>query len=603
MDEALIHRGGAGEWLERPGAALGVRGGRVGRSQDGSVLSVLDGAIFNRSSLAANCTSGRSDADLIANLYARHGHEFLARVRGDFALAVWDEDDQRGLLARDRQGVKPLYYRVGPDGALLFGSELKSLLATGLVPAVLDYEAIETFLSFGFVAGPRTAIQQVEKLHLGEALLFSTASVAVRPYWRYPEPREPAVRLALDEYAGAVLEQVDEAVKLRLESDREVGAMLSGGLDSAFVVGLMARHVAQVKTFTVAFRESPTTNELAAARQIAEAFGTDHHELELSFVDDTVSLEELAWRMDEPLAELSPLGLLPLASLAGKEVLAALSGQGADGIFGGLPHHRTAALVARLDWLPQDAKVLAARTFARRPGRLQRGTRVLAAQGAAARFLAQCNGLSERDRAALTREPLTSVGGQAAAHVVSKRLRGITGHPTATYIFLDEQLAAVDSVLHYNDRASTGGPIDIRFPFLDHRVVEFAATIPVDLKVRGFERKYLLRQVAQTVVPRDVLSRPKVGFFNAAIDAWIRAHTKTAVTDYLLGPSPRYADFLDRNEVERLVRTHLESDHSTVGPRLLGLLMLEVWLSHVIPRACAIGGSRDAEVVRHHGPD
>ena len=209
-------------------------------------------------------------------------------------------------------------------------------------------------------------------------------------------------------------------------------------------------------------------------------------------------------------------------------------------------------------------KDVTARVFSR-PGRLQRGTRALAARGAADRFLAQCDGLSDAERARLTAGPLAEVGGRAARRVVEHRLRNVGGHPTATYIFLDEQLAAVDSVLHYNDRASTGGPIDIRFPFLDHHVVEFAATIPVGLKVHGLERKYLLRRVAQRVVPDEVLSRPKVGFFNAAIDGWVRAQADTALADYLLAPEPLYADFISRDEVARLVATHTAYPESGGG--------------------------------------
>jgi asparagine synthase (glutamine-hydrolysing) len=586
MSLALRHRGAETEPVVRRGAAFGANGRVIGRSDDEDSIAVLDGALLNRLELGGTHGS-EGDPGLIASLYRSEGAGLPKRLRGDFALAVWDAGPARGLLARDRQGIKPLYYHEHPSGAVLFSSELKGLLATGLVPPELDYDAIEAYLSFGFVPGPQTVVRGIRKLHLGELLVVERGARSVQTYWEYPTPRPDGNRSATD-FEDETLSRLDEAVRLRLDSGRATGAMLSGGLDSALVVGLMARHTAQVKTFTVAFSESPATNELAAARSIARTFGTDHDEVELSFVGDTATVEELAWRMDEPLAELSPLGLLALAGRAHGEVEAALSGQGADGIFGGLPHHRTAAVAARLDWLPQPAKNAAAGLFSRRPGRLQRGTRALAATGAANRFLAQCNGLGEDERARLAVGPLAAVGGHAARRIVEQRLRGVDGHPTATYIFLDEQLAAVDSVLHYNDRASTGGPVDIRFPFLDQHLVEFAATIPVDLKVHRLERKYLLRRVARRIVPDEVLSRPKVGFFNAAIDAWVQAQVDAAVADYLLAPSPRYAEFLSQDEVRRIVTAHAASPTSSGGSRLFGLLMLEVWLSHVVPRACAL---------------
>jgi asparagine synthase (glutamine-hydrolysing) len=584
MAAALEHRGAAAAHEMRAGAAFGARGRRVGHSSDGSSIAALDGSVLNRGELQASGEDDR-DPDLLASLYRVQGIGLPRLLRGDFALAAWDDSTMRGLLARDRQGIKPLYYYEHASGAVLFSSELKGLLASGLVSPELDFDAIEAYLSFGFTPGPQTAIRGIRKLHLGEMLVVERRSATVQPYWEYPPPR-PATGRSEQEFEEAALAELNEAVRMRLEAGAPTGAMLSGGLDSALVVGLMARHTSQVKTFTVAFSESPETNELEAARRVAAEFGTDHREIELSFVGDGVSIEELAWRMDEPLAELSPLGLIALSSHARDEVSAALSGQGADGIFGGLPHHRTAAVAARLDWLPQPVKDLTARVFSR-PGRLQRGTRALAARGATDRFLAQCDGLSDAERARLTLGPLAEVGGRAARRVVEHRLRDVRGHPTATYIFLDEQLAAVDSVLHYNDRASTGGPIDIRFPFLDNHVVEFAATIPVGLKVHGLERKYLLRRVARRVVPDEVLSRPKVGFFNAAIDAWVRAQADTALADYLLAPEPRYADFISRDEVARLLAAHTASPESGGGARLLGLLMLEVWLSHVVPRACA----------------
>jgi asparagine synthase (glutamine-hydrolysing) len=384
------------------------------------------------------------------------------------------------------------------------------------------------------------------------------------------------------------LSELTEAVAVRARGAR-TGVWLSGGLDSSVVAALAARETeGAVKTFTVGFSDVGAANELEAARTFARWLGADHHELELRLDDDTVSLEEFVWRLDEPTAELSALGLFELAVLAAPEIDTALSGQGADGILGGLGDHRTAAIAARLDWMPQTAKNLAASIFSRASGRARRGTRVLAASDPVARFLVQTTGqLPEAERVRLVRGPLAAVGGRAARMVVEERLAGLRGHPTATYIYVDEQLAAVDSVLHYNDRASQAGPVDVLFPFLDHHMVEFAATIPIDLKVRGMEGKRMLRRIAPLLVPQWVLERAKVGFFNAAIPDWTRERLRDAAPRYLLDPSAATADFLDRTEVERLVRAHQagSDDHAAL---VFALLLLEVWLASALPRALAL---------------
>ena len=236
-----------------------------------------------------------------------------------FGLAIWDARTRRAVLARDRLGVKPLYW-AQVDDLVLFASELKSLYASGLVPIELDYDAIEAYLTLGFIPLPPLPLAGVHKLLPGHRLVINNSSVHQHCYWRYPHPNPDQPPRPLNEYTEELLDLLKESVRLRLMSDVPLGAMLSGGLDSSLIVALMAElHTEPVKTFSVGFRED-TNNELHDARTIANHFGTDHHELELSFLDDTIDLPDLVWHLDEPVADLSALGFLALSQLARQHV-------------------------------------------------------------------------------------------------------------------------------------------------------------------------------------------------------------------------------------------------------------------------------------------
>jgi asparagine synthase (glutamine-hydrolysing) len=599
MVHALAHRAPAHHavWVG-DGAALGLRlidgstgAGRPPTNEDARIVSVADGTVLNEDRLRDALGRGghrlRGErAEVIPHLYEQHGAAFPKQLRGDFAVAVWDAERRRAVLARDRQGVKPLYYAV-LDDVLLFASELKALLATGLVAPELDYESIDAYLDLGFIPAPRTIVAGVSQLYLGTCLVADAQGARTEAYWKYPEPRPDDPPSSEAEYCERVIATLEEATRARLVGDRPVGVMLSGGLDSSVVLALAARNSSDpVKTFSIGFAESRESNELAEARRVAATFGADHHEIELSFVQDTIELTELVWRLDEPAAELSALGLFALAELAGPEVGAALSGQGADGILGGLSDHRNAALAGRLDRVPQVMRTAGAAVLARGPRPVARGARLVAAHDPVDRFLAACDAIPPDLRERLCCGPLAAHSG-SARRAIARRLGAVDGNPAANYIFVDEQLAAVDSVMHYNDRASTGGPIEIRFPFLDQHFVEYGARIPVDLKVKGLTGKYLLRIAARGLVPHWIITRRKVGFFNAAVAAWIRSRSDGEISDYLLGPSPRYAEFLDRDAVEALVERHRRSEGAGYGGLLLAILILEVWLSSALPRALA----------------
>jgi asparagine synthase (glutamine-hydrolysing) len=599
MTDAMTHRGPNDRGtFAQPGIALGVRrlsivdvagGHQPVSSEDGSVWAVQNGELYNHEEIRRELApkghrlASLCDTEILPHLYEEVGERYPERVRGKFGIAVWDGRRRRAVVARDRLGVKPMYYAQAGD-LVVFASELKSLLASGLVDPRLDYEAIDAYMTLGFVPAPLTPLEGVRKLLPGERLVVDESGLRLERYWHYPKP-DPDLSASEDELAEELIERLEEATRLRLMSDVPLGAMLSGGLDSSLIVALMARNMSEpVKTFSVGFTEDGDESELGDAAYVAQVFGTDHHELELSYTQQQIDLASLVWAMDEPVADLSSLGFLAISELAARHVTVALSGQGADELLAGYKKHRAASLVAHWRRLPHGVRSIGEEAISRSPLRSRRAARTLLAPGAVDRLLAMSGRVDDALRRELYRGPLAESDGLAARRAVTPLAAGIPDEPLAATLHIDGQLALVDRMLHYFDRTSMMRSLEVRVPFLDHEVVEFCARVPDSLKVRRLQTKYLLKRAAEGIVPERVIHKRKLGFFQASTAGWLRAQMDGAISDYLLGPSPRYAEFLDRGAVERLVRSHRE--HKPVDVQLLvGVLMLEVWLESYLPRA------------------
>src|SRR5581483_10871328 len=357
MTDAMSHRGpdDRGTCLVA-GAAIGARrlsiidvalGHQPFADETGEIWAAQNGEIFNHGALRDGLVASghslrtRCDTEVLPHLYEAYGDQFVDWLRGMFAVALWDGRANRGLLVRDRLGIKPLYY-AERDGLVLFASELKGLLASGLIEPELDPVSLQLYLTFGMIPAPRSILRDVKKLPPGHRLVVENGRVHVAPYWEYPTVAGPARGADVRDEAERLREALRESVRLRLMSDVPLGAMLSGGLDSSLIVALMAEQMSDpVKTFAVGFAGS-AASELADAREVAARLGADHHELELQ--EDTATIEDLVWHMDEPLADLSALGFLALCGLARQHVTVALSGQGADELFAGYRHHRHAPI-------------------------------------------------------------------------------------------------------------------------------------------------------------------------------------------------------------------------------------------------------------------
>lgn len=602
ITDVMAHRGpnDRGTYIS-PGVALGVRrlsvidvegGHQPFSNEDGTVWAVQNGEIYNHDELRGSLVReghrfrSRCDTETLPHLYERDGVALPERLRGMFGLAVWDDTRRRALLARDRLGIKPLYYAIAGD-LLVFGSELKSVLASGLVSPALDYEAIDAYLSYGFVPAPRTPLAQVSKLPPGHVLTVEDGHVETAAYWHYPEQR-PQPGTAEDELARELLRELDESVRLRMIADVPLGVMLSGGLDSSLIAALMARRTSvPIQTFSIGFREAGDTNELADARLVAERLGAEHHELELS-MNDSVDLETLVWSMDEPIADLSSLGFHALSELASKHVTVALSGQGADELLGGYMKHKAAMLCAAWDRMPVPVRRAQAHMAHRAPGRLRRASRTLAAPDQVSRLVEMTGKLDPGLRPTLLRGPLAAQDGRAAHRVMASLLdRPGLASPLGETLATDAQLALVDLLLHYFDRASMYYSLEVRVPFLDHHLVEFCATIPDSYKVRRLRTKHILKLAAAGLVPDHIINKRKIGLFRPAVANWLQRQTDGAVREHLLDRDPACGEFLDIGRVRDLIAGQ-SSSRGPGNPHLvLAILMLEVWLSSYLPTALA----------------
>ena len=601
MTDVMTHRGPDDRGVyEAPGVALGMRrlaivdvegGQQPVTNERRDVWAIQNGELYNHQQLRRDLDAGghrlhtRCDTEVIPHLYEDLGARFPVQLRGMFGIAVWDARRRRAVIARDRLGIKPLYWAQAGD-LLVFASELKSLLASGLVDGELDYDAIDAYLTLGFVPAPRTPLAGVSKLMPGHVLVAEDGRVQIERYWSYPQPLVGSPPQREEEYAEGLLDALEEAVRLRLMSDVPLGAMLSGGLDSSLIVGLMARNMSSpVKTFSVGFAEEQDANELADAREVASFFGTEHHELELSLRDDSVDLAELVWCLDEPLSDLSALGFEAISRVASQHVTVALCGQGADELLGGYRKHQAAALVGAAQHVPAPLRNASAAVAAHGPRRSRRAARTLAAPDPAARVIEMSGRLGGGLRESLYRGPLQGKVGAAALDAVREACAGVRDDPLPVTLHIDAQLSLPDMLLHYFDRTSMAHSLEVRVPFLDHRLVERCAEIPASLKVRRLQTKYVLKLAAADIVPERIINKRKIGFLRGATQGWLQAQLRDNASELLFGSEVRCAEFLEREQVARLASGHGGDGATSDAHLLTAVLMLEVWLRTYLPRA------------------
>jgi asparagine synthase (glutamine-hydrolysing) len=594
MTATLVHRGPDHGGIVSLGAcALGHRrlrvidlesGDQPVRNETGTVTAVFNGELYDFCALRAELTAaghavpGTGDTPVVPHAYEEWGPGFAARLHGMFALALWDAERERLVLARDRIGKKPLLYVELPDGTLAFASELKALLRLARLPRQPDCAAIDAYLALQYVPGDGTILSGVRKVPPGHVLVRERGHTRLTRYWTL-EPTGESLDEA--EWLERVRETVRGAVRRRLVSDVPLGALLSGGIDSTVVVGLAAEASSTpLRTFTVGFANQPRYDERGSARIAASAFGTVHEEIVLE-PDPVELVTRLGWLLDEPLGDEAILPQLLISEAARRHVTVALTGDGGDESFAGYERYAAVGLARRLGAVPVLPQ-LASRTLRLLPaGRREprstafRLARLLAASACDTRTaygsLVEIFPVSMRLEL-YSRELLDALNAPAAAAdllgpLPAPGVAGLQRLDTATYLPGDLLLKA--------DLASMGVSLEVRSPLLDHEVLTLGISLPDSLRFDGRTGKVALRRAFADIVPPTLLARGKTGF-GVPIGEWLRGPLRELAGDVLLDPVARDRDRFRPDGITRLLKQHWtgERDHAH---RIWCLLVLELW--------------------------
>jgi len=590
---SLFHRGPDEQnSLVLPGIALSavrlavidpVAGAQPLRSRDGQTVVAFNGEIYNHGEIRRDLESrgvrfrSRCDTEVILEAFRRWGTECFRRFRGMFAIALWDARKKRLILARDRSGMKPLYF-TRQAGQIYFGSELKAIFAHRNIRRVLDHQSLEDFLSLNYVPGPRTLIRGIEKLPPGHFLEWSHGDARIHPYWSLnsnPDRtwKAPAAEERLDELLRS-------SIREHMVADRPLGVWSSGGLDSSTVLHYAAEQSSQpLNTFSVGFG-AKCCDETRYFRETARRYGTRHHELQLTPGNELVTaIEEFAHFSDEPNADAGGLPVWFLSRMTAEHATVALSGDGGDELFGGYLTYmadRASRLLGRIPcalrkaglWalercLPCSSKKI---SFEYKLKRLLEGSLLPPDEA----HLFWNGSFTPSQKLALLGRPAFSPSLFYALPQAAEVGR------LNRYMLLDQQFYLADNILAKVDRMSMAHSLEVRPAFLDHRLIEFAASLPEDLKIRGFQGKRILRRLMKDKLPPSILNRSKKGFDIPAHD-WFRGFLGPLLHETVNRRTVERSGLFNFDATERLIRNHMEG-RINAGYQLWGLLTLFLWL-------------------------
>lgn len=599
--DSLRHRGPdeGGQW-SGDGIFLGMRrlsiidlagGQQPIWNEDNTYAIIYNGELYNfldlRPELKArgHIFRTRSDTEVILHAYEEWGPQCLQRFNGMFAFAIWDNNRRKLVLARDRIGEKPLYYYLDQN-RLIFASEIKAILTDATVPRELNFCGLANFLAFSHAVAPETIFQNIFKLLPGHYLIAEKGQIRIEPYWDVgDEPQLPAdVNFSEDDYAEYILNLLDDSVRRRMIADVPVGAFLSGGVDSSTVVALMKRHATgPVKTFSLGFDIGGAYNELQDARLVAEALGTEHHELQVGHVDLVSILRTLVYHYDEPFGDAAGFPIYLLSRFAREHVKVILAGDGGDEIFGGYRRYaadQMAAYYQRLprfltnSWIPRLVDSLP------RLRRTKRTVHTLPIAEPASRYAAWLELFSPEMQAELLQpQVLRAVANHNPSKVYPRYYAGLRT-PAATdhlnrLMYLDLKTWLPDAYLEKVDKATMACSLEARLPLLDHRLVELAFQIPSRYKIRGWGTKLIFKRAVKGLIPPRVINKPKHGFA-VPTDPWFQGSLKSFAFEVLLDERARRRGYFNIPMVERLWREHFEGRQVWDGHLWL-LLNFELW--------------------------
>jgi len=598
MGDVTMHRGpdDEGSFVDgellfgmRRLSIIDVSGGHQPISnEDGTVTGICNGEIYNFQRLrdelqaAGHTFKTGSDSEVGVHLYEQYGDEFLSKLDGMFGLALWDARRRRLIVARDRLGIKPIYY-CNDGQRLAFSSEAKALLELPWVSRNLSREALGEYVSLGYTPAPLSMFADIKKLPPGAALFAEKGQVELRTYWRYSTEIDESV--APREWIDTVRSEIERSVREQMVSDVPLGAFLSGGIDSSAVVAFMARHSTQpVRTYSIGFKGSTGSelyNELPFARKIAQQFATDHHEIVVQ-PDVASILPRLLWHMDEPMADAAVITTYLVSEFARRDVTVILSGVGGDELFGGyrryLDHQYRQMYRIMPRWLRAHLVTPLARKLpADRHSSLMNVSRLM-------RSFLLADELSFEDRYQSFVEVFNRPASRRLLQGGETRGRGAIAAAFDHYSRGDalQRLQAVDittqlpdDLLMLTDRMSMAVSLECRVPLLDQKLVELSARMPSSMKIHGFELKHVLKQALKGVLPDDILYRKKRGF-GAPIGGWLKAELAPLLRGVLSRESVERRGWFAWSEVERTMQLH-ETQRADCTDHLLTMMNAELW--------------------------
>ena len=609
MNESQHHRGPVeGGMHIEAGVGLGHRrlsiidlstGQQPLYNEDESVCVVFNGEIYNYQALMLELqTLGhifhtRSDTEVIVHAWEAWGEDCVKRFRGIFAFALWDRNRETLFLTRDRLAVKPLYYALLPDGTFLFGSELKSLLAHGGLARDIDPLAVDEYFALGYVAEPRTIFRQAKKLPPAHTLTLLRGKPPGEPkeYWDVQFTGDNPI--GVEEACAELDARLTESVRLRMVAEVPLGAFLSGGVDSSAVVALMAGLSADpVNTCSMAF-DDPAFNEAAFAQIVADRYQTNHR-VETVASDDFDLIDTLARLYDEPYADSSAIPTYRVCQLARKHVTVALSGDGGDEIFGGYRRYRQHLTEERMRAaLPRAFREPLFGLLGRVYPKADWAPRVFRAKTTFESMARTAVGAYSHSisilRAPMREQLFTdgfkaAIAGYSAENVfLNHAARANTDDPLALIQYLDLKTYLVGDINTKVDRASMAHSLEVREPLMDHELVEWMATLPSSLKIRGGEGKFLFKKAMEPRLSDDILYRPKMGFA-VPLARWFRGPLRDRVRQAVLGPRLAATGWFNRKYLEHLISAHQSGTHDYSAP-LWTLLMFEAFLRNVLDQS------------------
>jgi asparagine synthase (glutamine-hydrolysing) len=605
MCERMKHRGpdSEGLWLDADGEsiALGMRrlsiidletGEQPFRNEDKSIVVVMNGEIYNFRELKKDLErrghrfQSQSDTEVLPHLYEEHGEAMVEHLNGMFAFALWDARRKKLLLARDRFGEKPLYYGVF-TGRMIFASEPKALLRHPSVQPEINPQALRQYLSFDYVPAPLSIYRGISKLPAAHLLTVENGEIKTRRYWN-PSFYKNGGAPPIDKAAKELREIISDAVRMRLVSDVPLGVLLSGGVDSSTVAAFAARHSSEkIKTFSIGFEED-SFDESKYARQVAGHLGTEHYEDKLSVEKAADLISEIGGWLDEPLSDGSLIPTFLLSRFVRKYVTVALGGDGGDEIFAGYPMYLGHKLARVYDSIPH---FLRAGLIEPVVNNLPVSTKNLSFDYKAKRFVAASKYDAvtrhhawfgsfsiDAQNDLLTKDVLARASGDI--YKGAKDLLKITdaSDEIERMQFLDMNFYLAEDILTKVDRASMAVSLEVRAPFLDLRVAEYAASLPLEYKLKGGKGKYILKKAVEDLLPRAILRRPKKGF-GIPVAEWLKNRLNPLMHDLLAPAKLKNQNLFNADYVQKLIKEH-ETGAASNHKQLWTLLVFQLWFDN-----------------------